>query len=160
MLDPYLICKKSRLRHNKYYYELCKNETFLLREISRGIQSAFKECEHQFKHHRWNCTPNARSMRKLLLKGELANERTNKQRSALFKPLFIDSVSFPSRFVSRRWPPLTNINGRHTHIIHTYIELNFEMNLLNEYEKKRQFVVCFYCGTIVLVCAATFVLSL
>lgn len=71
LLEPHLVCKKSRLRlHGKQYYELCKNETFLLREISRGINMGFKECEHQFKHHRWNCTSIARSMRKILLKGE------------------------------------------------------------------------------------------
>lgn len=68
LLDPYLICKKSRRLRDKYS-DMCKNETFLMREISRGINMGFRECEHQFKHHRWNCTSIARSMRKILLKG-------------------------------------------------------------------------------------------
>lgn len=69
LLDPYLICRKSRRLHGKHY-ELCKNETMMMREINRGISMGFKECEHQFKHHRWNCTSLAQSMRKILLKGE------------------------------------------------------------------------------------------
>lgn len=68
LLDPYLICKKSHRLRGKYS-EMCKNETFLMREISRGISMGFRECEYQFKHHRWNCTSIARSMRKILLKG-------------------------------------------------------------------------------------------
>lgn len=42
----------------------------MMREISEGISMGFRECEYQFKHHRWNCTSIARSMRKILLKGE------------------------------------------------------------------------------------------
>ncbi|XP_055296358.1 protein Wnt-1-like isoform X2 [Sitodiplosis mosellana] len=67
LLDPYLVCKKSRRLRGKYY-EMCKNETSMMREIGRGISMGFKECEHQFKHHRWNCSSIVRSMRKILLK--------------------------------------------------------------------------------------------
>ncbi|XP_031623303.1 protein Wnt-1-like [Contarinia nasturtii] len=67
LLDPYLVCKKSRRLRGKYY-ELCKNETSMMREISRGINMGFRECEHQFKHNRWNCSSNMRSMRKMLFK--------------------------------------------------------------------------------------------
>lgn len=45
----------------------------MMREIGRGINMGFKECEHQFKHHRWNCTSRAQSMRKILQKGEPFN---------------------------------------------------------------------------------------
>lgn len=69
LLDPHLICKKSRRLRGKHH-EMCKNEAFIMREISRGISMGFKECEHQFKHHRWNCTSITRSMRKILLKGK------------------------------------------------------------------------------------------
>lgn len=73
LLDPFLICKKQRRLRGKYY-EMCKNETSMMREISRGISMGFKECEHQFKNHRWNCTQNVRSMRKILLKGKKSND--------------------------------------------------------------------------------------
>lgn len=69
LLDPHLICKKTRRLRGKYV-EMCKNETYMMREISRGISMGFKECEHQFKHHRWNCSSIVRSMRKILHKGE------------------------------------------------------------------------------------------
>lgn len=62
------MCKRPRRLRSKSY-ELCKNETHMMREISKGIHMGFRECEYQFKNRRWNCTSVARSMKKILSKG-------------------------------------------------------------------------------------------
>lgn len=92
LLDPFLICKKPRRLRGKYY-EMCKNETLMMHEISRGISMGFKECEYQFKNHRWNCTTNVRSMRKILLRGK--NKRNLKRSSPI-----LSKISF-----YLLWPP-------------------------------------------------------
>lgn len=68
LIDPYLICKKPRRLRGKYH-EMCKNETFVMREINRGISMGFKECEYQFRNRRWNCTSIGHHMKKILLRG-------------------------------------------------------------------------------------------
>lgn len=70
LLDPHLVCKVTRRFRAKPQHDLCKNETSLIKEISRGISMGFKECEYQFKNRRWNCTSNKKNMRKILIKGK------------------------------------------------------------------------------------------
>lgn len=69
LLEPNTVCKKSRQLPAKIA-DICKNETSLLKEITRGISKGFRECEAQFKNRRWNCSTQKKSMRKILARGE------------------------------------------------------------------------------------------
>ncbi|OWR46371.1 Wnt-6, partial [Danaus plexippus plexippus] len=68
ILDPRMVCKKNR-RVRGRLASICKNETGLLKEISRGVTLGATECAHQFRNRRWNCTTQRRSMRKILMRG-------------------------------------------------------------------------------------------
>ncbi|KAK0090961.1 hypothetical protein PV326_003952 [Microctonus aethiopoides] len=68
MMDPMLVCKKTRRLRGKLA-DICRNEPSLLKEISRGVQVGTRECQHQFRNRRWNCTTVKRSLRKILLRG-------------------------------------------------------------------------------------------
>ncbi|KAL7044674.1 hypothetical protein ACKWTF_002022 [Chironomus riparius] len=65
------VCKKTQKLPNKIL-EICKqdsrNKTSILKKISNGITLGFRECENQFRHRKWNCTTQRRSMKKILLK--------------------------------------------------------------------------------------------
>lgn len=42
-----------------------------MKEITKGINLGFKECEYQFKNRRWNCTSHKKNiMRKVLIRGK------------------------------------------------------------------------------------------
>lgn len=69
-MDPRLICKKSRKLRGKLA-DICRNETALLREVAKGVAMGSAECGFQFRSRRWNCTSVRRSMKKILVKGEL-----------------------------------------------------------------------------------------
>ena len=73
LLDPTQVCKKTQKLPNKIL-EICKqdsrNKTSLLKKITSGISLGFRECENQFRHRKWNCTTQRRSMKKILMKGE------------------------------------------------------------------------------------------
>ncbi|CAG9121446.1 unnamed protein product [Plutella xylostella] len=68
ILDPRMVCKRHRRTRGRLA-QLCRNDTGLLREISRGVTLGATECAHQFRHRRWNCTTQRRSMRKILMRG-------------------------------------------------------------------------------------------
>lgn len=64
------MCKKTKRLRGKLY-RICKYEAFLMKEIIKGINLGFKECEYQFKYHRWNCTStNKKNIRKILIRGK------------------------------------------------------------------------------------------
>lgn len=70
LLDPHLICKKPRRLRGKLH-DICKTDTSLMDEIARGISMGFRECEHQFKHRRWNCSSAIkRNIKKILSRGK------------------------------------------------------------------------------------------
>lgn len=66
------MCKKSHQLRGRHH-DICKNNTSLLKEITKGINLGFKECEYQFKNRRWNCTLIKKNMRKILNKGMYCN---------------------------------------------------------------------------------------
>ncbi|KAI9586115.1 hypothetical protein GQX74_001962 [Glossina fuscipes] len=68
LLDPYLMCKKTRRLRGKMA-EICRHDSALLKEIINGINLGFRECEFQFRNRRWNCTALRKSMRKILMRG-------------------------------------------------------------------------------------------
>ncbi|XP_068620900.1 protein Wnt-6 [Battus philenor] len=67
ILDPRMVCKKNR-RTKGRLAQICKNETGLLKEITKGVTLGATECAYQFRNRRWNCTTQRRSMRKILLR--------------------------------------------------------------------------------------------
>ncbi|KAK0161007.1 hypothetical protein PV327_009527 [Microctonus hyperodae] len=76
MMDPMLVCKKTRRLRGKLA-DICRNEPSLLKEISRGVQVGTRECQHQFRNRRWNCTTVKRSLRKILLRGKANIQKKN-----------------------------------------------------------------------------------
>lgn len=69
VMDPTTVCKKTRRLRGRVA-EMCRGEPALLREISKGVQLASRECQHQFRHRRWNCTNVRRSLKKVLVRGK------------------------------------------------------------------------------------------
>jgi len=70
VMDPMLVCKKTRRLKGKLA-DICRKEPSLLKEIAKGIQVGTRECQYQFRNRRWNCTTVRRSLKKILLRGEL-----------------------------------------------------------------------------------------
>ncbi|KAI8427542.1 hypothetical protein MSG28_002058 [Choristoneura fumiferana] len=62
-----MVCKRNRRARGRLAH-ICRNETGLLKEIMRGVTLGATECAHQFRHRRWNCTTQRRSMRKILMR--------------------------------------------------------------------------------------------
>lgn len=69
MMDPMVVCKKTRRLRSKLA-DICRKEPSLLKEVSKGVQVGTRECQHQFRNRRWNCTTVKRSLRKILLRGK------------------------------------------------------------------------------------------
>lgn len=73
-------CRKTQKIPNKIL-DICRqdnrNKTSLLKKITKGISLGFRECENQFRHRKWNCTSQRRSMKKILLRGK---SRTDSKR--------------------------------------------------------------------------------
>lgn len=69
VMDPMLVCKKTRRLKGKLA-DICRKEPSLLKEIAKGVQVGTRECQHQFRNRRWNCTTIRRSLRKILLRGK------------------------------------------------------------------------------------------
>ncbi|KAJ0181637.1 hypothetical protein K1T71_002359 [Dendrolimus kikuchii] len=67
ILDPRMICKKNRRTRGRLA-QICRNETGLVKEITKGVTLGATECAHQFRNRRWNCTTQRRSMRKILMR--------------------------------------------------------------------------------------------
>lgn len=71
-MDPSRICKKTRRLKGKQN-QICRNEPDIVTEISKGAAMGTKECHHQFRNRRWNCTTARKSMRKVLMRGKDVN---------------------------------------------------------------------------------------
>lgn len=93
ILDPVRVCKRSKQQqqqppppHHPHaaltignnnnnnhdnLHDICRNNTRLLDVIMKGINLSLDECQFQFRHSRWNCTSQRKSMKKVLAKGEL-----------------------------------------------------------------------------------------
>ncbi|XP_014600536.1 PREDICTED: protein Wnt-6-like, partial [Polistes canadensis] len=67
VMDPMLVCKKTRRLKGKLA-DICRKEPSLLKEIAKGVQVGTRECQHQFRNRRWNCTTIRRSLKKILLR--------------------------------------------------------------------------------------------
>lgn len=36
--------------------QLCQRYPDIMRSVGEGAREWIRECQHQFRHHRWNCT--------------------------------------------------------------------------------------------------------
>lgn len=95
ILDPVRVCKRNRQQqqpppqqlhpqqstlpmlgssstttNQDNLHDICRNNTRLLDVIMKGINLSLDECQFQFRHNRWNCTTQRKSMKKVLAKGE------------------------------------------------------------------------------------------
>ena len=69
VMDPNSICRKTRRLASKQA-ELCVNEPEVVREVIKGARLALRECQHQFRHRRWNCSGHVKYFGKVLQQGE------------------------------------------------------------------------------------------
>uniref|UniRef100_UPI00358DDBC3 protein Wnt-6 isoform X1 n=2 Tax=Myxine glutinosa TaxID=7769 RepID=UPI00358DDBC3 len=65
VMDPNSICRKTRRLASKQA-ELCVNEPEVVREVIKGARLALRECQHQFRHRRWNCSGHVKYFGKVL----------------------------------------------------------------------------------------------
>ncbi|KAH7962786.1 hypothetical protein HPB52_017955 [Rhipicephalus sanguineus] len=66
-MEPARVCKKKRLLRGRKA-RICRKEPKVVREIARGVDLGIRECQNQFRFHRWNCSTLRSSMKKVLMK--------------------------------------------------------------------------------------------
>ncbi|XP_046441680.1 protein Wnt-6-like [Daphnia pulex] len=82
MMEPMRLCRQRRVRQHlertnfndngrherikSRQVEICRKEPKVLQEIVKGAQLGTKECQHQFRNRRWNCTTARKSLRKVI----------------------------------------------------------------------------------------------
>ncbi|XP_023695722.1 protein Wnt-6-like isoform X2 [Paramormyrops kingsleyae] len=64
-MDSNGICQKSR-RTAGNQAALCQSQPEVLYAVARGTSLGVRECQHQFRHHQWNCTQQGKSFRRIL----------------------------------------------------------------------------------------------
>ncbi|KAL7890618.1 hypothetical protein AOLI_G00000940 [Acnodon oligacanthus] len=65
MMDPNSICRRSKPPGGAHA-ELCQTKPEIIQEVSKGARLGMRECQHQFRQHRWNCTSHGKSLGKIL----------------------------------------------------------------------------------------------
>ncbi|XP_062852898.1 protein Wnt-6 [Trichomycterus rosablanca] len=65
VMDPNSICRRSKLTGGAYA-ELCQNQPEIIQEVAKGARLGIRECQHQFRQQRWNCTNHSRSLGKII----------------------------------------------------------------------------------------------
>lgn len=65
VMDPNSICRKTKRLAGKQA-ELCQTEPEIVNEVAKGAKLGVRECQHQFRSRRWNCTSHNKSFGKIL----------------------------------------------------------------------------------------------
>lgn len=66
--------------------DTCRKEPKVLLEIVKGAQMATKECQHQFRNRRWNCTTARKSLRKVVARGTAHSPIHSRRNLSTTKP--------------------------------------------------------------------------
>ncbi|GAA6066750.1 protein Wnt-6 [Tachysurus ichikawai] len=69
LMDPNSICRRSKPAGGAYT-ELCQTQPEIIQKVAKGARLAIRECQHQFRYQRWNCTGHGKSLGKILQQGE------------------------------------------------------------------------------------------
>lgn len=69
VMDPNSICRRTKSAGGEYT-ELCQTQPEIIKEVAKGARLGIRECQHQFRHQRWNCTGQGKSLGKILQQGE------------------------------------------------------------------------------------------
>jgi len=54
--NNYITCDEIGNRLNHRQVEVCKKNNIVMNSVKYGASMAVSECQHQFRHRRWNCT--------------------------------------------------------------------------------------------------------
>ena len=54
--NHYITCDEIGNRLNHRQVEVCKKNNIVMNSVKYGASMAVSECQHQFRHRRWNCT--------------------------------------------------------------------------------------------------------
>ncbi|KAF5896344.1 protein Wnt-6-like, partial [Clarias magur] len=65
VMDPNSICRRSKPSGGANN-ELCQTQPEIIQEVAKGARLGMRECQHQFRHHRWNCTGHGKNLGKIL----------------------------------------------------------------------------------------------
>ncbi|XP_019876945.1 protein Wnt-6 isoform X2 [Aethina tumida] len=65
IMDINSMCRRSR---RGKIHNICNNKPVLRRQIELGIAAGQAECQHQFRHRRWNCTSSRKGFKKVMLR--------------------------------------------------------------------------------------------
>nr|ALL53300.1 Wnt6 ligand [Thamnocephalus platyurus] len=66
LLDVKKVCKKAR-QAKGHLWQICRKEQKILEEVNKGSLLATRECQYQFRHRKWNCTTQRKSLKRILL---------------------------------------------------------------------------------------------
>lgn len=69
VMDPNSICRRSKPSGGANN-ELCQTQPEIIQEVAKGARLGMRECQHQFRHHRWNCTGHGKNLGKILQQGK------------------------------------------------------------------------------------------
>ncbi|KAG9277650.1 protein Wnt-6-like [Astyanax mexicanus] len=65
MMDANSICRRSKPPGGAHA-ELCQTKPEIIQEVAKGARLGMRECQHQFRQHRWNCSSHSKSLGKIL----------------------------------------------------------------------------------------------
>ncbi|XP_078390788.1 protein Wnt-6-like isoform X1 [Cetorhinus maximus] len=65
LMDPNSICRKTKRLAGRQA-ELCQTEPEIVSEVAKGAWLGIRECQHQFRQSRWNCTIHQKYFGKIL----------------------------------------------------------------------------------------------
>lgn len=72
VMDHSRICRRRGRRYaSDPQSEICRHKPQLVPVILEGAQMAMQECQSQFAGQRWNCSDNKRSLKRILMRGEV-----------------------------------------------------------------------------------------